>query len=154
MMARVTDVLLVGHHHPLMGYMASLLDGNRAFRVREVLPSMEFLPEALRASSRTIVLMDVDLATPDWVACSWRWLKRFSGVILILVSGSIDDRLVSEAFQAGAEGLLDKYSLADTLLPALTEVLAGGSCFPGDVYGRVEIGADGPRLQTIDHPSC
>ncbi len=146
MSGHVVDVLLVGRHGSLMGYLARLLESDRAFCVREVVPSLELARQAIASARPAVVILDVDTMAADWVDRVQAVTSHPDAPIVVLISGSISDALIAEAFEADAAGLLDKYALGKSLLPALHEVLSGGSCFPGDIYGRVEIGPDGPHL--------
>jgi len=142
----IVDVLLVGRHGPLMGYLARLLESDRAFCVREIVPSLELARQAVASAGPAVVILDLDAMGSDWVKRVHAETSRPDAPIVVLISGCVSDTLIAAAFQAGADGVVDKCALRERLLPALHEVLSGGSCFPGDVYGRVEIGPDGPRL--------
>lgn len=99
-------------------------------------PDLEFLSEHGSAEAALaelpglkpdVVLMDINLPGLSGIDCVRRLKARLPGVQVLMVTVYDDGDRVFKALLAGASGYLLKASIASDIVPAVREVMRGGS---------------------------
>lgn len=120
-------VLICEDHRMLADALATLLvDDGRGHVVCEPLDTAEAAVEAVAEHQPDVVLMDINLRGPMNGIEATRAIKESSPdtKVLVVTAFSEDDYLVP-AVEAGASGLLEKWSSLDHVLDAIERVAAG-----------------------------
>lgn len=98
--------------------------GDRVFRLVE-----EKVPD--------VVLMDIGLPGLDGVEATRKLKGSFSGIKVIMVTAHTDDRIMLNAFAAGADGYFLKGSNGEQLPQAVRSVFAGAAWLHPAIAARV-----------------
>lgn len=144
---RVPRILLVGNHGPLMDSISARLAWQSSFCVSGILATPEAAVAVVRREPVDLVLFDIDSTVAEWPWDSGLLRELFALANVILLSAIIEDRALAWALDAGVSGLLLKRELSEEIVPAIQEVLAGGSWFSEDVRERIVVDANGARLE-------
>src|SRR4051812_40587975 len=120
----MTRVLLVDDHASYREAIAFILERDPNF---EVTAQAGSLAEA-RAVSLVVDIAIVDLTLPDGngVSIISDLLKRNPNGIVVVLTGSADQRDYARAVEAGATGILSKAKPLSEILEALQRVSTGG----------------------------
>ncbi len=142
----VADILLVGRHASLLASIAARLSGQSGFRVSGTLsPTAGCLTEC-DGLKVDLILADLDLAEAECLRLARRARSLLHGVPIVFITAGADDDSVRDAVAAGARGLLLKQTLPEALLPAIEEVLSGGTCYSEEIRRRLVVDSVGLRL--------
>ena len=79
-----------------------------------------------------VILLDIHMPGLNGIDGIKPLKDRFSGVPIIILSASSDNRSIKDAKDLGASGFLNKAALAEEIVASISNVLEGGSCFPED----------------------
>jgi DNA-binding NarL/FixJ family response regulator len=88
----------------------------------------------------------LDLALPDCgggLDALVRFRERFPSHPVVVVSGTSEAGLITQAIELGAMGFIPKSTSMDRFLPALRLVLSGGTYVPAEALRAPAIGAGG-----------
>lgn len=111
-----------------------------ASRGEQVVAVTRSVPQALaetRATRPDLVLMDLHFAGgPDGLAGIRALVELDSPPRIVLLSGGVDGRVLTEAVRAGANGVVSKAETLDVVLRAVQLVAAGGFYADPDVLRR------------------
>lgn len=80
-----------------------------------------------------IILLDVNMPGLNGIDGIKPIREKFNKVPIIMLSASSEAAEMQKAKTLGASGYLNKASLAEEMVTAITLVLDGGTCFPDDV---------------------
>jgi len=86
-------------------------------------------------SELDMVLLDLNLPGSSGFGGLLTLRTQFPKLPIVVVSGSDDRRIVSEALSYGAVGFIPKSAPTATLKSAILEVIAGGVFLPADYHG-------------------
>ena len=120
-------VLICEDHRMLADALATLLvDDGRGHVVCEPLDTAESAVDAVAEHNPDVVLMDINLRGPMNGIEATRAIKESNPEtkVLVVTASSEDDYLVP-AVEAGASGLLEKWTSLDAVLDAIDRVAAG-----------------------------
>ncbi len=84
-----------------------------------------------------IVLMDIDLPGANGIECVRQLKPRLAGTHFVMLTVYDDAENIFDALAAGAVGYILKRSAAADLVPALRDVMAGGSPMTSGVARKV-----------------
>lgn len=143
----VADILLVGRHACLLASIAARLSDEVGVRVSGIVS-----PNTACASSRDgvkadLILADLDLAEAECLRLVRRARRWLRGVPIVFITAGADDDSVRDALAAGACGLLLKQTLPEALLPAIEEILNGGTCYSEEIRRRIVVDSSGLQLR-------
>ena len=138
-----TDILLVGNHGPLMGWLTAKLEQEQDLRVVRVVARASEAVKVLARQFVDLVLADVDEVGAASAPAIEALRTARAGLHVILVSTTDEGGVLEGALKAKADGLLLKGELVETLIPGVRRVLRGGACFPRSAEARIEIGRFG-----------
>ncbi len=142
--------MLVGNHDSLMNTISDRLLRHSQYQVSSVLANPGTAIVAIRRHPVDIVLIDVDSTSPRWPWDQSLLRELMDVASVILLSAIIEDHTLSWALDSGISGLLLKSELSEEIIPAIQEVLTGGSWFPKDAHERIVVDANGTRLAEPD----
>ena len=139
-------VLLVGSHAILMEAISARLERETSFSEVCMPPSHAEAVAAVQHKPCDLVLMDIDRGQPLYFQLAQRLLKAASEIHMIFVSATIEDDTFEKALQLGVRGVIFKDDLHTELMPALREILDGGTWFPLEIRNRITIDSHGAKL--------
>ena len=96
--------------------------------------------EALRGVPKAepdVVLMDIHLPNLSGIECTRRLREALPHVPVLMLTVSADTDTVFKALKAGAKGYLLKRAAPQKLLPAIEDVVNGGSPMTGEIARKV-----------------
>lgn len=83
------------------------------------------------------ILLDIHLPGLNGIDAIRPMQEKFSGVPIIILSASSDQKSIRDAKELGASGYLNKAAMAGEMVSSITQVLDGITCFPEDVdFGK------------------
>jgi len=85
---------------------------------------------AVHQLSPSIVITDISMPKVDGIEATRQIMKSWPGVKVVILSAYDDPIYVEAAVEAGAAAYVVKAAAFDELIPAIDEVLAGGSYLP------------------------
>jgi RNA polymerase sigma factor (sigma-70 family) len=120
-------VLICEDHRMLADALATLLvDDGRGEVVCEPLDTAEAAVEAVTEHRPDVVLMDINLRGPMSGIEATRQIKEsFPDTKVLVVTAFSEDDYLVPAVEAGASGLLEKWTSLDDVLDAIERVAAG-----------------------------
>lgn len=142
--AAVTSVALVEDDPKTRELIAGLL-GKAGFSCGPICADAEAAQQILVKAQPNIVLMDIDLPGANGIECVRQLKPRLSGTHFVMVTVYDDAENIFEALAAGAVGYILKRSAAADLVPALREVMAGGSPMTSGVARKVVLSFQSAR---------
>ncbi len=138
-------VLIVDDHELLREGLKELLNGEPGL---EVCGEAAGEPEAMklvRSTDPDVVIVDMMLAEGNGLDLIRR-ISAFNDTIRMIVCSMYEDSLYAErALRAGAAGYVNKQAPANTILEAISQVLAGGIFVNGPMTQRLLRSATGSR---------
>jgi DNA-binding NarL/FixJ family response regulator len=154
-MKRDINILLVGNHPVFMECVASRLRVDpRFFIVGPACTPAQVVDFVNSESAIHLVLLDAD-AVADSHTVFTNCIKTFQPESrIICLSALADDAAAEVALETGANGLVLKSDLSNTIMSAVYEVLGGGSWFPESVRSRIVIDSRGVRLEGPAHDAA
>ena len=96
--------------------------------------------EALRGVAKAepdVVLMDIHLPNLSGIECTRRLREALPRVPVLMLTVSADTDTVFKALKAGAKGYLLKRAAPQKLLPAIEDIVNGGSPMTGEIARKV-----------------
>jgi DNA-binding NarL/FixJ family response regulator len=123
-------VLAVDDHPPILAAMQMIL---KELEQSAEIESAHDLEAAFAAASRArfdLVMLDLALPGCSGLEALARFLERFPDQTVVVVSGSGDAGLITEAINLGAMGFIPKSTSMERFLAALRFVLSGGTYVP------------------------
>src|ERR1043166_8569936 len=134
--------------HPLLaGPLALRLDHEPSFQVAGIGKTAQEAVALCMEHSPEVLLLDIDMPGMSCFDAARRIRKLRPRTKLIFVSGFWEDRFIEQALNAKAHGYVTKTELAETLVQAIKEVMAGGAFFSKEVQSRIVVDSRGARLQ-------
>ena len=120
-------VLICEDHRMLADALATLLvDDGRGEVVCEPLDTAEAAVEAVAEHQPDVVLMDINLRGPmSGIEATRKIKESFPDTKVLVVTAFSEDDYLVPAVEAGASGLLEKWSSLDDVLDAIERVAAG-----------------------------
>ena len=120
-------VLICEDHRMLADALATLLvDDGRGEVVCEPLDTAEAAVEAVAEHQPDVVLMDINLRGPmSGIEATRKIKESFPDTKVLVVTAFSEDDYLVPAVEAGASGLLEKWSSLDNVLDAIERVAAG-----------------------------
>lgn len=80
-----------------------------------------------------VILLDIHLPGVNGIDGIKPLRDKYSGVPIVILSASTDPTSISQAKKLGASGFLHKAAMAEEMVSSINTVLAGGTCFSGDI---------------------
>jgi len=131
-------ILVVDDHPPILVAMQTIL---RELEERPGIESVRDLKAAFAAASRggfDLVMLDLGIPQSDdgdssvcrGVEALVRFRERFPAQPVVVISGSSEPGVMTQAIELGAMGFLPKSTSMEKILPALRLVLSGGTYVP------------------------
>lgn len=117
--------LLADGHLGMLGGVHSLLD--TLFETVLMVADERSLMEAVATFKPDLVVVDLSLSREGEANIAGRLMQRHPELRLIVLSVHDEPTVVSQVRNAGAAGFVLKRSAATDLIPAVQEVLRGGS---------------------------
>ncbi len=134
--AAVTTVAIVEDDPKTRDLVADLLT-NAGFACGPICSDAEAAQRLLVEPHPAIVLMDIDLPGLSGIDCVRRLKPRLPRTHFVMLTVYDDAENIFEALAAGAVGYILKRSAAADLVPALRDVMAGGSPMTSGVARKV-----------------
>jgi two-component system, NarL family, response regulator DevR len=120
-------VLVVDDHEVVRLGLQALLDLQPDFRVVGQAGNAEDAVAAVERLEPEVVLMDIRLPGTSGIEACRMILRRKPRTHVIMLTSYIDDSVVAEAIEAGADGYVLKTIDATALVDAIRDVAAGGA---------------------------
>jgi DNA-binding NarL/FixJ family response regulator len=118
-------VLLADGHLGMLGSVHSLLDAH--FETVLMVADERSLMEAVATFNLDLVVVDLSLPGEGEANVARRLLVRHPGLRLIVLSVHDEPAIVAQVMSAGVAGFVLKRTAATDLIPAVQEVLLGGT---------------------------
>jgi DNA-binding NarL/FixJ family response regulator len=118
-------VLLADNHLGMLGGVHSLLDS--LFQAVLMVADERSLVDAVTSFKPDLVVVDLSLPGDGEANVARRLLERHAGLRLIVLSVHDEPTVVSQLLSAGVAGFVLKRTAATDLVPAVEEVLRGGT---------------------------
>jgi DNA-binding NarL/FixJ family response regulator len=118
-------VLLADRHLGILGGVHSLLDA--LFETVLMVADERSLEDAVTTFKPDLVVVDLSLPRAGEVNIATRLMGRHPDLRLIVLSVHDEPTVVSQMISAGAAGFVLKRAAATDLIPAIKEVLKGGT---------------------------
>jgi DNA-binding NarL/FixJ family response regulator len=146
-------VLLADNHLGMLGGVHSLLDS--LFQAVLMVADERSLVDAVTNFKPDLVVVDLSLPGDGEANVVRRLLERHTGLRLIVLSVHDEPTVVSQMLSAGVAGFVLTRTAATDLVPAVEEVLAGGTyvcpalrgLLPGSGVPAPAVAKDAPPLQ-------
>ena len=135
-MRPVATVAIVEDDPKTRGLLAGLLT-EAGFDCGTICPDAETARDELPRARSEIVLMDIDLPGTSGIECVRHLKPHLPATHFVMLTVYDDANNIFEALAAGAVGYLLKRAAPAELVPALREVLAGGSPMTSSVARQV-----------------
>jgi len=135
-------ILAVDDHPPIIAAMEMIL---RELAESAEIESAHDLQAAFDAAARTefdLVMLDLALPGCDGLDALMRFRDRFPLQTVVVVSGSNDGVLITQAIELGAMGFIPKSTSMERFLPALRFVLSGGTYVPPEALHAPPVARD------------
>jgi DNA-binding NarL/FixJ family response regulator len=132
----VTSVALV-EDDPKTRELIAVLLSKAGFTCGPICANAEAAQRILIEAQPNIVLMDIDLPGANGIECVRQLKPRLSSTHFVMLTVYDDAENIFEALAAGAVGYILKRSAAADLVPALRDVMVGGSPMTSGVARKV-----------------
>lgn len=136
MIGRDAKILLVDDHAVVRAGFRYLLESRSDCRVSEASSSEEAY-QAYGEIEPDIVVLDVSMPGMGGIEGLRRLRSRYPDARVLLLSMYDDPAFVARAVKMGAMGYISKNSAADSLVAAISAVLAGKQYFSDDIAGQM-----------------
>jgi len=133
---RDAKILLVDDHAVVRAGFRYLLESRSDCRVSEASSSEEAY-QAYGEIEPDIVVLDVSMPGMGGIEGLRRLRSRYPDARVLLLSMYDDPAFVARAVKMGAMGYISKNSAADSLVAAISAVLAGKQYFSDDIAGQM-----------------
>ena len=90
------------------------------------------VPAMARSTSPDVVLMDVRMPVRSGIDATSELMNTHPATRVVMLTGSVNPRIVAESAHAGAVGFLVKGVDKEHLIHAVRTVAAGGTAWPSD----------------------
>jgi DNA-binding NarL/FixJ family response regulator len=120
-----TRIGIVEDHELMRSGMRSLLGRREGFEVVMEAASAAEAYEKIAAANPMVLTVDLEMPGEDGIAMIRKIRARWPQIKFVIFTGSTDDRKVTEAFLAGAEGFLRKENRGQDLVDAIQRVSSG-----------------------------
>jgi DNA-binding NarL/FixJ family response regulator len=144
----VIRVLLCDDHELFAEGLAAMLESDGVTVVGSIQTAAD-LESAIASSQPDIVLMDYQLPGIDGITATRRLRVDHPGLPVVLVTSTTDEKVLSEALEAGAAGFVTKHQSADRVHEAVVAAQAGQMVVSDDMVGRLLASLTQPPT---DHP--
>ncbi|HVP12587.1 MAG TPA: hypothetical protein VMV94_15535 [Phycisphaerae bacterium] len=145
-MKPVINIVLIGNHAVFMEFVASSIGQGARFRILGVAHRAADLIDFANDNHIHLAVLDADAMGE----CCESLVEAMRAIqphcCVLFLSARADDAAILSALEARANGLVLKDEVLQTILPAVQEVLDGGSWFPESVRSRLVIDSLGVRL--------
>lgn len=118
-------VVLADSHQNMMEGIRSLLETR--FEVVVMVADETSLLDTVNTVNPDLVVVDLSLPVSEEVNVALRFSRAKPGMKFLILSVHDDRTAVDECMASGASGFVLKRTAADDLLPAVEEVLRGGT---------------------------
>ena len=139
-------IVLVDDQPLFSGPLAIRLDQEPDFEVVGAGKSAQEAVALCMKHTPDVLLLDIDMPGMSCFEAARQIGRLRPQTKRIFVSGHWEDRYIEDALKAEAHGYLTKNEMADTLVRAIREVVAGGAYFSKEVQSRLVLGSGGARL--------
>ncbi len=130
-------VVIADDHALIRSALVGVLNATPDIRVvGEAATTEEAHTEAIQRSPRVLVL-DLDMPGKDCFQLIAELRKERPQVDILVLSGSVADRMIQSARQVGAKGYVAKADRADAVLEAIRTIARGGSYYSTSVQDRI-----------------
>lgn len=121
------NVLIVDDHAVVRQGLRQLIDAQPDIEVVGEAADGEMAVQMVRTLKPDVVLMDLLMPGMDGVEATTQITALNLGVRVLALTSSLEDQLVKQALQAGAQGYLLKASRVNDVVDAIKRVAAGQS---------------------------
>ena len=144
-------VMIVDDHRMFAESLARLLSDEDGITVLGLAGSGSEALDVARRVHPSVVLMDYQLPDQDGVAVTAEIKRRDPGVMVVMLTGLTDDRILLSAIEAGCSGFLTKDRAAGEVADAVRAAAAGEALISPALLARLlpqldrtqrEVGAD------------
>ena len=133
----ITNVAIVEDNAGFRALIEQLLNDAPGFHCVRSCDSAEDGLKRIPNAHPDVVLMDIQLPGMSGIDCTARLRQTMPDLPVIMLTVNNDAERIFSALKAGAKGYLLKRTAPHRLLPAIEEVLAGGSPMSGEVARKV-----------------
>jgi DNA-binding NarL/FixJ family response regulator len=133
----ITKVAIVEDNPEFRALIEQLLNDAPGYRCVRSCTTAEEALRTLPGLAPDLVLMDIQLPGISGIECVARLRQLLPEVPVVMLTVNNDPERIFSALKAGAKGYLLKRAVAQRLLPAMQEVLTGGSPMSGEVARMV-----------------
>jgi DNA-binding NarL/FixJ family response regulator len=130
-------VLIVDDHRMFAESLSRLLSDEDRISVLGVATTGEEALEITQREQPDVVLMDYQLPDRDGVAVTEEIKRRHPGVMVVMLTGLGDDRLLLAAIEAGCSGFLTKDRAAAEVAEAVRSAAAGEALISPTLLARL-----------------
>jgi DNA-binding NarL/FixJ family response regulator len=134
--ARQARILLVDDHAVVRAGFRYLLENQQNYEVSEASSSEEAY-QAYGEIEPDVVVLDVSMPGMGGIEGLRRLRSRYPDARVLLLSMYDDPAFVARAMKIGAMGYISKNSAADSLVEAISAVLAGRQYFSADIAAQM-----------------
>ncbi|MDQ3248153.1 MAG: response regulator transcription factor [Chloroflexota bacterium] len=118
--------LFIVEDHPVMrAAYAKLINRETDLEVVGVAETGQRAMEMIPSAQPDLVLVDISLPGMSGIALVTHLRTQQPALLTLIISGHEEALYAKHALQAGARGYLVKSGLADVMIPAIRQVLAG-----------------------------
>jgi DNA-binding NarL/FixJ family response regulator len=142
--------LLADNHLNMLGGVHSLLEG--LFETVVMVADERSLEDAVVTFKPDLVVVDLSLPRKGEATVARRLMGRHPGLRVVVLSVHDEPTVVDEMFRAGVAGFVLKRAAATDLVPAVDEVLRGGTFVCPALRGEPPGAQDHRPLRTEDRP--
>jgi DNA-binding NarL/FixJ family response regulator len=118
------QVVIVGDQ-PALSRGVEMLLTRQGFRVTGSAPTAEAGARMIHARKPSVALIDIEATDGSGPALVRKLLAEEPGTASVLYTGALDDRLIGEALESGACGVVLKSARVDELVAAITAAADG-----------------------------
>jgi len=125
-------VLVVDDHDFVREMVTRVLTGADGIQVVGECCDGAEVPVMAASTSPDVVLMDVRMPITSGTDATRELMNTYPATRVVMLTGSVNTRIVAESAHAGAVGFLIKGIDHEHLIHAIRTVAAGGSAWPSD----------------------
>lgn len=136
-MKNLATIAIVDDHRSTRELVADMLQEESRFKCIGLFPEAKSAIRNLPELTPDIVLMDINMPGMKGIECIRELKPKMPNTNFVILTVYNESNYIFDALAAGAVGYLLKRSIVDELIPALEEVVRGGSPMNGEIARKV-----------------
>ena len=130
-------VVVADDHALIRSALVGVLNATPDLRVLGEAATMEEAHTETLAKSPRVLVLDVDMPGKDAFQLVTELRRDRPGTDVLVLSGSVQDRLIQSARQVGAKGYVAKIDRTDAVIDAIRAIAKGQTYFSSTVQTRI-----------------